>query len=205
MNKGGSREMQLIIEHNMPETLSKKNVTLTRLKESHLIPLSKLAVEKRIWEHTPFPYFISEIFKRKWFETAMQQMQEGKRMPFVISVDEKIVGSSSYYEIDPENRKMKIGYTWLHPSQWGTKTNAISKFILLEYAFEKMKYDRVEFSVDMANKRACNALKKVGIKQEMILRNDKFIPHNIIRDSVIFSVIFEEWFTLKREFEEKMK
>ncbi len=177
--------------------LSKKDATLHVLKIKHKNMLTALASEEKIWEHAPDKYYQANVFKEKWFDQAIKQMDANERVCFVIFYKDEIIGSSSYYEIDFSNKKTNIGYTWFHPSAWGTKINALSKLIMLEYAFETLNLSRVGFSVDRQNERSCRALKKYGIKQEGILRNHLVLP-NRTRDSVIFSVIDNEWLETKK-------
>lgn len=182
--------------------LSRNNVTLTLLNEEHLVPLTVLAGEKRIWEYASELYYSPVIFRERWLDKAIREMDDKKRICFVIFYNDKIIGSSSFYEIDEENKKLNIGYTWFHPSCWGTKINSISKLIMLEHAFEKMKVIRVEFSVDSINERSCNALIRLGIKKEGILRNHMILPDERIRHSVKFSVVCEEWPETKSNIEQ---
>jgi RimJ/RimL family protein N-acetyltransferase len=182
-------------------TLSKDNVTLIILNNEHENLLTTLAIEKKIWEHAPEQYYRPEIFKEKWFNKAIAQMEAEERISFVISCNNQIVGSTSYYEINLKHQKTNIGYTWFHPSVWGTKTNALSKLIMLEYVFEILKFNRVGFSVDSLNDRACLALEKIGVKREGILRNHLVLPNNRIRHSVMYSVINDEWAGVKKNIE----
>ena len=188
-----------IIENQL--SLSKDNVKLTILNNEHEHSLTKLASERRIWEYAPEQYDQPKIFQEKWFKKAVRQMRKKERICFVIFLNDKIVGSSSYYEIDLENKKINIGYTWFHPSVWGTKINPISKLIMLEYAFEALELNRVGFSVDSLNNRSCHALKKLGMKHEGILRNHLVLPNKRIRHSAMFSVIHNEWADVKKRIE----
>lgn len=185
----------MILENQL--TLSKDNVMLTILNNEHENSLTGLASEKVIWEHAPEQYYQPEIFKEKWFDKAIKQVEMEERICFVVSYNNKIVGSSSYYEIDLSNKKTNIGYTWFHPLVWGTKINPLSKLIMLEYAFEILKLNRVGFSVDSLNERSCRALEKLGIKHEGILRNHLVLPNKRIRHSAMFSVISDEWAKVK--------
>lgn len=177
--------------------LSKDDIVLTVLNKDHESPLTALAAEKGIWEYAPEQYYEPEIFRKKWFDKALRQMEAKERICFVISHKNKIIGSSSYYEIDNSHKKLNIGYTWFHPTIWGTKINALSKLIMLEYAFETLKVNRVGFCIDSLNERSARALIKLGIKPEGILRNHMVLPNKRIRHSQMFSVISDEWMEIK--------
>ena len=175
--------------------LAKEKLSIHVLNHSHLETLAQLASEKEIWQFAPHTFYQKETFEEKWFGDAMHTKQ---RITFVIAYENNIKGSSSYYEIDSENRRLNIGYTWFHPSAWGTKINPLSKLLMLEYAFENLNFNRVAFVVDSLNIRSCHAVKKLAIKQEGILRNHMVLPNGRIRHSVIFSVIKEEWPEVKK-------
>jgi RimJ/RimL family protein N-acetyltransferase len=173
--------------------LQMEEITLVLLKQSHTEQLVKLAVNEKIWEYAPELFYKPEVFKNKWLDKAINQMDENKRACFVVLCSDQITGTSSYYDIDMDNKTLNIGYTWFHPDYWGTKINAISKLILIDYAFNSLKFNRVGFCVDSINQRSCNALKKLGIKQEGVLRNHLILSNGRVRNSAVFSVISEEW------------
>ncbi len=181
--------------------LSRNNLKLVALTNEHRNALAEIALEKEIWKYAPHPYDQPEIFEEKWLDKAFAQMQKNERQCFTIFADNKVIGSSSFYEIDLKNKKTNLGYTWFHPSVWGSKMNALSKLILLEYAFETLELNRVGFSIDSLNERSCHAVKKIGIKYEGTLRNDLILHNGRVRDSVIFSVIRNEWPDVKKVIE----
>lgn len=185
--------------------LKNENLTLKPLDQSVLTTLSSLASEPAIWDFAPEPYHEPGIFKTNWLEKALEQMRKKERLCFVIFYNGQIAGSTSYYEIDEDHQKLNIGYTWFHPSFWGSKINPLCKLTLLNYAFEDLKLNRVGFSVDSRNQRSCHALKKLGIKHEGLLRNHLVLPNGIIRHSEMFSVIREEWQETKAVIENIVK
>jgi N-acetyltransferase len=184
--------------------LRKSGIVIKPLSEAYFQGLAKLACEEKIWAHAPEPYHQGNLFKEKWLAKAMRQQEERVRLPFVILYHDEIAGSSSYYEIDEDNKKLNIGYTWFHPSYWGSPVNAISKLLMIKYVLETMQYNRVGFSVDNTNERSCLALAKLGIKHEGTLRNHIILPNGRVRDSAIFSVIREEWLDIKTHIKERI-
>jgi len=181
----------------VPTTLAITNITLRPLAESHIDALSQIATNKVIWTHAPYPFYEPELFRKKWLDKAFSQIEQQKRICFTVFCAEKIVGSSSLYAIDHDNKTLNIGYTWFDPACWGTAVNATSKLLLLSYSFEQLYFNRVGFSIDSINRRSCNALRKFGITEEGTLRNHLILPDGRVRSSVIFSVILDEWPTIK--------
>jgi RimJ/RimL family protein N-acetyltransferase len=135
------------------------------LNQNHTEPLIQLAMHKKIWEYAPHHFYKPEIFKNKWLDKAFFQMAQNERACFVILRNDQITGTSSYYDIDMDNKTLNIGYTWFHTDYWGTRVNVTSKLMLLDYAFNSLKFNRVGFCVDSINQRSCKALQKLGIKK----------------------------------------
>ncbi len=181
----------MIFKNNL--TLQMGDINLILLNQSHADQLTKLANNEKIWEYAPDLFYKPEVFKSKWLDKAINEMDENKRVCFVVLCGDQITGTSSYYDIDMNNKTLNIGYTWFHPDYWGTKINAISKLILIDHAFYSLKFNRVGFCIDSINHRSCSALKKLGIKQEGVLRNHLILSNGRVRHSAVFSVICEEW------------
>lgn len=178
--------------------LSKDDIHLRPLTETYFSQLTELASEQKIWEFHPEHYSDPIIFKEKWLNKALRQIDKQERFCFVIFYQNQLVGSSSYYDIDELNKTLNIGYTWYPTSFWGSKINPTTKLLMLSYAFEYLEFHRVGFCVDATNKRSCHALEKLGIKKEGILRNHLVLPDGRVRNSVIMSVIQEEWLDVKQ-------
>lgn len=190
---------------NITEKLSRGDVTLKVFEEKFIDPLLNISVDQRIWQYTPEAFSDPLVFKEKWINKAIKQMENNKRICFVVFFEKEIAGSSSYYQIDLENKKLNIGYTWFHPKFWGSTVNPLTKLIMLEYAFEHLNCIRVEFSVDSLNLPSCKALKKLNISEEGVLRNHMILADGRIRDSVIYAVTNQEWPKIKRKIQEGLK
>ncbi len=168
--------------------LSTRDVVLKTLASDTIDSFTSLAADKKIWQHAKYALEQPDIFRQRWFNKALCQMQAGTRWPFAIECAQELVGSSSYYDIDSERKCLNIGYTWYHPKFWGTYLNSTVKLLLLTYAFETAKYHSVGFSVDKKNQRSCAAMRKLGIKK---------IGMSLKRNSVIFALTKDEWPTIK--------
>lgn len=175
---------QLILEH--------QSVKLRKLVEEDFTALARLALSPEIWQPWPANLFDEKSFKEKWFEKALKQ-SELERFTFAVLYNDKLVGSTSLYDIDLVHKKLKIGYTWYGKEYWGTSVNKIAKYLLLQYAFETLKCNRVGASVDSANKRSCRAIEKIGFKQEGLVRHEYIRPDGSLRDSIPYGILYEEW------------
>ncbi len=101
-------------------------------------------------------------------------------------------------DIQPNHKKLEIGWTWLHPDYWGTEVNLECKLLLLTYCFEELKTYRVQFKTDENNIRSRKAIEKIGGKFEGILRHDMIRDNGTKRNSAYFSIIDSEWGDVKR-------
>ncbi|HXH60658.1 MAG TPA: GNAT family protein [Fimbriimonadaceae bacterium] len=111
----------------------------------------------------------------------------------VLKEEGKVVGSSSFFDIQPANKALEIGHTWIKKEHRGTKVNPEAKLLMLGHAFEDLGANRVQLKTDARNLQSQNAMRKMGAKQEGTLRRNMVMPDGYVRDSVYFSVIVEEW------------
>ncbi len=112
---------------------------------------------------------------------------------FVIYYQDQIIGSTSYYDVNLNQLKMHIGYSWIHPNYWGKGINQTIKKLMLSYAFDQLKFKRVAFCIDSENLRSRGAVEKLGIPFEGILRKHQIRADGSSRDSVIYAVTDEVW------------
>ncbi|MCM3770369.1 GNAT family N-acetyltransferase [Priestia aryabhattai] len=169
-------------------------VKLVPLEKMHEQGLYEAAKPKEIWEHLPVKvHSLSDI--EQLIESALTAKQEGKELPFAVFDVESnsIIGSTRFLDISLPNKSLEIGWTWYHPSVWRTRVNTECKYLLLKYCFEELKFHRVQFKTDVRNKRSRAAIKRLGATQEGISRKHMVLSDGYVRDSVIFSIIDDEW------------
>ncbi|MBN6189192.1 GNAT family N-acetyltransferase [Aneurinibacillus sp. BA2021] len=118
-------------------------------------------------------------------------------VPLIDKTTEKVVGSSRFLNISPSNRTLEIGWTWYSPEVWRTRMNTECKYLLLRHCFEVLSTIRVEFKTDSRNLRSQRAIERLGAVKEGVRRNHRILPDGYIRDSVYYSVIPQEWETVK--------
>lgn len=106
------------------------------------------------------------------------------------------VGRISFSEIKVSDRWVEIG-TMLLPAAQGTGVNAEAKLLLLERAFDVLGANRVHFKVDARNERSKRAMQKLGAVQEGVLRQFQVRPDGFARNSVMFSILRDEWPAVK--------
>jgi len=161
-----------------------------------LIPLSQ---SKIIWQ-----YFTKNLAHEDelnlWVADAMLDKCNEKRFPFVIvqKSNNEICGSTSFGNIFFYDKRIEIGWTWLGEKFIGKGINMHIKFLMLTYAFEKLGMERVEIKTDNLNIRAKRALTKIGATPEGVLRSHMETHDHRRRDSVYYSILKQEWPSIKR-------
>lgn len=185
-----------------PTTLKGKTIDLIPLEEKHFAELNFLAKDKRIWEYYPFDGCNSERFLGI-LDSALKERDNGIRFPFIIfhKIENKILGSTSFLDIQPLHKKLEIGTTWLHPNYWATEINLECKLLLLTYCFEYLKAVRVQLKTDETNKRSRKAIEKIGGQFEGTLRNHMLRDDNTNRNSAYYSILDIEWKEKKQNLE----
>ena len=110
----------------------------------------------------------------------------------------RVLGSTRFGSLRPEHRALEIGWTWLNPSAWGSGANIEAKLLMLTRAFEELDCLRVEFKTDARNERSRAALAALPAEFEGIHRKHMLVRGGERRDSAWYSVVDDEWPTVKR-------
>lgn len=188
-----------------PPILKGSRVQLESLNESHQKELYEAAQNEAIWTYTPTRAVGDKFYQ--WFDKAMKGLQAGKQLPFAVRrmSDQKLIGSTRYYDIYNEHLRLAIGYTWYVPEVWGSYVNPECKYLLLKYAFEELKINRIEFNIDARHAHSRAAIKKLGATEEGILRCHMILEDGFIRDTVMLSIIQSEWPSVKLNLEMRLQ
>ncbi|WP_128895172.1 GNAT family N-acetyltransferase [Longirhabdus pacifica] len=174
-----------------------QTVMLRTMQPTDLDALYAISTEE-IWQYTPMRVKHKEDMKC-WMEYVLNEQKKGMQHPFVIlDTHNNIVGSTSLLDIQPAHRKIEIGWTWLARDVWKTRINSECKYVLLSYCFELWEAARVQLKTDTRNKRSQRAIERIGAKQEGTLRQDRILCDGHIRDTVYYSILREEWPSIKR-------
>jgi RimJ/RimL family protein N-acetyltransferase len=168
--------------------------------------LVQAAADGELWK-LPYTFVPSAETVDSYVRTALEGRADGTVIPFITQTIEpkQVIGSTRFWKIDWENRKLEIGWTWLAKSWQRTFANTEVKLLMLRFAFERLNCVRVQFMTDEMNETSCAALLRLGAKQEGIVRHDLIMPDGRKRDSVQFSIIDEEWPKIRCSLEERLK
>jgi RimJ/RimL family protein N-acetyltransferase len=174
-----------------PEVLEDRFVRLEPMGDTHRADFRAACdADPATWREL-YPYSMAgEQFDASWSRYYAQPGPE--RINHAVMLGGRCLGVSSYLSIDLANQSLEIGGTYYHPDLRGGPVNPAVKRLLLARAFDSGAR-RVQFKVDAINARSRAAVLKLGAIQEAILRRDRVTWTGRVRDTVIFSVLAEEW------------
>ncbi|MCZ4272351.1 GNAT family protein [Maritalea porphyrae] len=188
-----------------PITLEGQHVRLVPLSHNHLTDLQEAAADgelHRLWyTSVPSPDKMeSEITRR------LKLMAHGSMMPFSI-IDKTtglVVGMTTFMNIDSVNKRLEIGSTWYRKSVQRSPLNTECKILMLTHAFETLNAIAVEFRTHIMNHQSRNAIERLGAKLDGILRQHSVLPNGTVRDTAVYSIIPNEWPSVKANLQWKM-
>ena len=159
---------------------------------AHLLPFA--LNEPQIWRFSLINAAGVEGL-RNYMKLAVDARNEGKEYPFIVydKYQEKYAGSTRFYDINLPFQTLQLGYTWYGKDFQGTGLNRHCKYLLLNYAFETLQMERVEFRADALNSRSVAAMKRIGCTVDGILRSNMPNRDGGRRDSIVLSILKEEW------------
>ncbi|MBS0556635.1 MAG: GNAT family N-acetyltransferase [Proteobacteria bacterium] len=181
-----------------PVTLSGKRVTLEPLRHDHHDGLVESARDGELWNlwYTSVPTpdgMRADIDRRLALQAA------GSMLPFAIiaNASGRIVGATSYMNIESESRRLEIGSTWYAASAQRSGINTQAKRLLLAHAFEELDCIAVEFRTHFFNRASRAAIERLGARLDGILRNHRRSADGSLRDTCVYSIIASEWPTVR--------
>ena len=197
--------MSLSTLFSEPVVLQNNQVLLTPFSDEHAEGLAKIAFDQEIWRWTSPHINTREDFEKYLMQLKLHQENQEK-YPFTIieKADNRVAGITTYMSIAPEHQRLEIGSTWMGKAFHGTGINKACKFLLLQYAFEQLGCIRVELKTDFNNQQSRKAIAKLGAKEEGVLRQHMIMPGGRVRDTVYFSILKEEWPSIKQNIFSKM-
>jgi N-acetyltransferase len=177
-----------------PVTLRGQYVTLEPLSAGHHDGLVSAVEDGELWNlwytSVPRPEGMAAEIERR-----LRLQEQGSMLPFTArdAASGRIIGMTTYMNIDAANKRLEIGSTWNAAGAQRTGTNTESKLLLLTHAFETLDCIAVEFRTHWMNQQSRVAIARLGAKQDGILRNHQRLADGSLRDTVVFSVIASEW------------
>lgn len=176
--------------------LSGRHVHLTLLTEDDLAELAPLLADPRIYA-SGYVMHRRPVDLQDGIALARERFLLGQgatRWSYAVRLvaDGALVGTSSLWDADPGNEHIHIGSTLYGTAWWGTQVNPECKLLLLGHCFA-LGYGRVKIQTDLLNTRSQAAISRLGAQREGVLRRHTRREDGSFRDTVVFSVLREEW------------
>ncbi|MBK5535368.1 GNAT family N-acetyltransferase [Pseudomonas sp. TH08] len=189
----------------MQTTLQGQRILLRPLQFSDADALLHAAADGELWNLT-VTVVPSASTVDSYLQKALDGREAGTVMPFVIVLRDsnEVIGSTRFWKIDPLNRKLEIGSSWISASWQKSFVNTEAKYLMLRHAFEVLDCVRVQFTTDENNQKSRNAILRLGAQQEGVVRHERIMPDGRKRNSVRFSIIDDEWPQVRRHLEQKL-
>ncbi|RDI61060.1 GNAT family N-acetyltransferase [Microvirga subterranea] len=189
-----------------PVTLSTDRLTLRPLALDDAAALADAASDGALWEKKTTTVPRPDGFTA-YIEKALELQAAGLALPFatVVNDGDRVVGSTRYMNIDAANHRVEIGTTWIARSWQRSFVNTHAKFLMLRHAFETLGCNAVELRTHHLNDQSRAAIERLGAKLDGILRRHMIMPDGHVRDTVVYSIIREEWPGVKAALEARMQ
>ena len=173
-----------------PVTLAGVHVRLEPAGEAHLADLVAAGADPIVWAHLPWPQPRTTVAMRELLD-----LERRVALPFaqVEVATARAIGITTYRDVDERNRTLEVGGTWVGRPWWRSAINTEAKLLFLGHAFESLRAHRVAIKTDIRNERSQAAIARLGAKREGVLRHQMIRPDGSLRDTVMFSIIAEEW------------
>lgn len=168
---------------------------------AHADEYLQIGQDKDIWTYlAPAPFKVLDD-AQAWISSMLARSAEAGDITFSVFdlASGKLAGSSSYMDVRTAHGGLEIGFTWYGKAFQRTYVNTATKLAMFEHAFEALGAHRVQLQTDARNQKSQNAIARVGATKEGVLRKHKVYPSGYVRDSVIFSVISDEWPQVKQQ------
>ncbi|HNU12042.1 MAG TPA: GNAT family protein [Rubrivivax sp.] len=180
-----------------PVALQGPHARLLPLSREHHDGLCAAARDGELWRlwYTSVP---SPEGMRAEIERRLALQDVGSMLPWtVFDADGRIVGMTTYMNIDAANRRVEIGSTWTAASTQRSALNTQCKRLLLAHAFEQLECIAVEFRTHRLNQQSRRAIERLGAQLDGILRAHQRSPNGTLRDTAVYSITAAEWPTVR--------
>lgn len=163
--------------------------------------MSEIILHPDLWKFFPNPIYTQEALKI-FISDAMTSNKSKDKITFAVydKKSSQLAGSTSLLNYSQADKRIEIGFTWIDINFQRKGVNRASKILLLKFAFESLKCNRVEFKTDVLNISARRSLTNLGATEEGVLRKHTFMHGDLrYRDTVYYSILVDEWEEIKKK------
>ncbi|WOB07187.1 GNAT family protein [Piscinibacter gummiphilus] len=180
-----------------PVTLKGQHATLEPLTLAHEAEAIEAVKDGELWQlwYTSIP---EPGRMRAEIERRLGLQDKGSMLPFAVrNASGRLVGMTTYMNIDAVHQRVEIGSTWTAKSAQRGPLNTECKLMLLTHAFEQLGCIAVEFRTHFFNQQSRRAIERLGAKLDGILRSHQRTPNGALRDTCVYSIVASEWPAVK--------
>ena len=189
-----------------PVLLTGRHVRLEPLTLGHAAGLVEALGDDEVWQHIParrpqtvdaMRDYLARLLGARWTGSQVAWAQ-------VEPATGRVIGLTSYHDIDADRRAVGIGHTIVGKPWWRTGVNTEAKLLLLAHAFDDLGAERVFWHTDIRNERSQQAIARLGAVREGVMRRHKQRADGSWRDTVIFGMTVDEWPEAGRKLRERL-
>jgi RimJ/RimL family protein N-acetyltransferase len=185
------------------EIILENNFTILRpINKTDIYSLLPVATkDKDLLQFSPAPIYTKDLLQ-KYIDKAVENRLNKNRYTFIVfdKTQNAYAGSTSFLNISNPDARLEIGTTWYGKNFQGTGLNRNCKYLLMEFAFDKLDAERIEFKTDERNLASRKAIEKIGGQLEGILRQHTLMYDGFRRNTVCYSILKSDWRKLKSTF-----
>jgi RimJ/RimL family protein N-acetyltransferase len=182
--------------------LTGERVELRPMESRHADALYEAGRDTKIFQFWSVPMKTREDF-HEFVRVALANRDKLGDVPWVVfdKEQQRIVGSTRLFDVQPHNRNAEIGHTWYDSAVWRSRVNTECKYLILKQCFEEWDLLRVQLKTCSRNVRSQDAMARLGATREGVLRDHVIIHDGYVRSSVYFSILAREWPDAKKRLE----
>jgi RimJ/RimL family protein N-acetyltransferase len=184
-------------------------VTGVRDPERDAQELFEALDDDRVWRHIAGrPAGIAALRAR-----LDDALQPGPRFQWIVRLavpyrglpEGAVIGQTSFLDVAAPDARLEIGSTAYRHDVWASAVNPETKLLLLGHAFDRLGAGRVQLKTDIRNERSQRAIDRLGARYEGVLRRHMRRADGTVRDTVMFSIVAEEWPDVRRGLNERVR
>jgi len=178
-----------------PAELSDVHVRLVPPAHDLAAGLFACSRDPEVWRYSLTRPFASVAEAAAFLEERRLGRERGGELAFVAiaRADGAVAGTTRLYDIDPTHASCSLGWTWYGAAYRRTAINTATKLLLLRHAFEALRVNRVQFTIDARNVASLAAVERIGATREGVLRRHRLLPDGFVRDTVVYAITHEEY------------
>lgn len=180
-------------------TLENNRALLRPLQQEDVALLKPIAMAQPELYQYMSAFIYTEEDLARFVAQAVADRDGQRSIPFLVidKLNNAVAGSTRLGNIDEKNKRAEIGWTWIDGRFHRTGLNRAMKYLMLEYAFTTLDFNRIEIKTNELNSRSRRAIEAIGGQYEGLARHHMVNDDGTLRNTVYYSILKEEWPAIK--------